>query len=103
MAWCSHAIEKLAQGDTVTIYPRGHSMQPLVCDKDEVVLAPITEPPEKGAVVLCKVRGKYYLHLVKAVSSDGRFQIGNNRGHINGWIHSNSLFGVAVEINKGQA
>jgi hypothetical protein len=34
--------------------------------------------------VLCKVRGAEYLHLVKAIQGS-RFQIGNNRGHVNGW------------------
>ena len=36
-----------------------------------------------GDVVLCKVNGRHYLHLVKAIQGK-RFQIGNNRGRING-------------------
>ena len=32
-----------------------------------------------GDIVLCKVRGNEYLHIVKAING-GRFQIGNNRG-----------------------
>ena len=40
-----------------------------------------------GDIVLCRVRGAEYLHLVKAISGE-RFQIGNNRGGINGWIES---------------
>lgn len=27
-----------------------------------------------------------------------RFQIGNNRGRINGWITSNSIFGRCVRV-----
>ena len=38
-----------------------------------------------GDVVLCKVRGNEYLHVVKAIQGE-RFQIGNNRGVINGWV-----------------
>jgi len=38
-----------------------------------------------------------YLHLVKAVreGKDGkrRFQIGNNRGGINGWVNSAAIYG----------
>jgi hypothetical protein len=30
-------------------------------------------------IVLCKVRGSEYLHIVKAIQGP-RFQIGNNRG-----------------------
>lgn len=35
-------------------------------------------------VVLCRVAGAQYLHLVKAVG-DGRVLIGNNKGGVNGW------------------
>ena len=45
-----------------------------------------------GDIVLCKVRGAEYLHFVKAIQSD-RFQIGNNRGGINGWIGASGIFG----------
>jgi hypothetical protein len=38
-----------------------------------------------GDIVLWKVRGNEYLHLVKAINGE-RFQIGNNRGLVNGWI-----------------
>lgn len=43
---------------------------------------------EKGNIVLCKVNGSEYLHLIKAIQGK-RFQIGNNRGRINGWITAN--------------
>ncbi len=52
-----------------------------------------------GDIVLCKVRGTEYLHFVKAIQ-DGRFQIGNNRGHINGWIGANSIFGRLVKVES---
>jgi hypothetical protein len=45
-----------------------------------------------GDIVLCKIRGSEYLHFVKAIQGD-RFQIGNNRGLINGWIGANGIFG----------
>jgi hypothetical protein len=50
-----------------------------------------------GDIVLCKVNGREYLHLVKAMQGQ-RFQIGNNRGRINGWITANSIFGKCVKI-----
>jgi hypothetical protein len=50
-----------------------------------------------GDIVLCKVGGAEYLHLVKAIQGD-RFQIGNNRGHINGWVRANSIFGRLVSV-----
>lgn len=50
-----------------------------------------------GDIVLCKVRGAEYLHLVKAIQGP-RFQIGNNRGRINGWITASSIFGRLVSV-----
>ena len=50
-----------------------------------------------GDNVLCRVRGSEYLHLVKAIQG-GRFQIGNNRGRINGWIGANGIFGRCTSV-----
>jgi hypothetical protein len=43
------------------------------------------------------VRGAEYLHIVKAIRGD-RFQIGNNRGGINGWIGANNIFGKCIRV-----
>jgi hypothetical protein len=50
-----------------------------------------------GDIVLCKVRGREYLHLVKAIQGP-RFQIGNNRGRVNGWVSANAIFGRCVQV-----
>lgn len=62
-------------------------------------VAPVSDPSilSKGDIVLCKVNGNEYLHLIKAVQGL-RFQIGNNRGRINGWIGPNSIFGKLEKI-----
>jgi hypothetical protein len=52
-----------------------------------------------GDIVLCKVNGFQYLHLIKATQGD-RFQIGNNRGRINGWVGGNGIFGKCVRIEN---
>jgi len=52
-----------------------------------------------GAIVLCKVNGVQYLHLVKAISGD-RFQIGNNRGRINGWTSRRNIFGLVTKVEN---
>lgn len=103
MGWAQGYIEKLEAGETVQFRPRGHSMTGIVNNKDLVVVAPIKEDYEikKKDVVLCKVQGKEYLHLVKKVASDGRYQIGNNKGGINGWVSKNSIYGLLIE-NKGK-
>jgi hypothetical protein len=60
---------------------------------------PLTDPSElrKGDIVLCKVNGHEYLHLIKAIQGS-RFQIGNNRGGINGWVGPNAIYGRLVRI-----
>lgn len=52
-----------------------------------------------GTIVLCKVNGMQYLHLVKAISGE-RFQIGNNRGRINGWTSRRNIFGVVTRVEN---
>ena len=54
---------------------------------------------EVGDIVLCKVKGYEYLHIVKAIQG-GRFQIGNNRGLINGWIGANGIFGKCTRVEQ---
>jgi hypothetical protein len=36
---------------------------------------------------------------VKAIQG-GRFQIGNNRGRINGWISANAIFGKCIAVGE---
>lgn len=54
---------------------------------------------EVDDIVLCKVRGAQYLHLIKATRGK-QFQIGNNRGGINGWISRSAIFGVLVQVER---
>lgn len=99
MGWADGHIARLAQGETVQFRPRGHSMTGRVNDGQLCTVVPIGESVVAvGAIVLCRVKGAQYLHLVKAVQGD-RFQIGNNRGGINGWITRRQIFGrlTAVE------
>ena len=51
-----------------------------------------------GDIVLCRVRGTEYLHLVKAIQG-ARLQIGNNRGGINGWIGPEAVYGRLVRVD----
>jgi len=50
-----------------------------------------------GDIVLCKVNGTQYLHLIKAIQGS-RFQIGNNKGRINGWVGANSIYGRCIRV-----
>lgn len=101
MGWADRAKAALRRGESVTIRPRGHSMRPKVNDGDLVTLVPcVPEDLGIGAIVLVRVGGNDYLHLVTAI--DGRrFQIGNNRGHTNGWVGSSAIYGHAVKVEPG--
>jgi len=95
MSWATRAIEQLKKGETVKIRPRGNSMSGRIESGNLVTIAPLTESPEKDDVVLCRVAGIEYLHLVKAVSG-GRFLIGNNRGRVNGW--TGTVYGKVIKV-----
>jgi SOS-response transcriptional repressor LexA len=100
VSWATYAIEKLKQGETVQIRPKGHSMVGKVNSGDLVTIEPISNHTvQKGDIVLCKVKGNQYLHLIVAMQNN-RYLIGNNHGRINGWIGSNNLYGKAVKIEK---
>jgi len=100
MAWATGYIAKLRAGETVSFRPRGDSMAPRIESGDLCTGEPVDPaPPRAGDIVLCKVRGAEYLHLVKAIQG-GRFQIGNNRGHVNGWVGPSAIFGRLVKVER---
>lgn len=99
MGWASHHIAKLKEGETVSFRPRGNSMSGKIDSGQLCTVAPIGENPKVGDIVLCKVNGNEYLHLIKSVKGD-RFQIGNNKGRINGWVGLNSIFGKLEKVEK---
>ena len=100
MGWATLYIDKLKQGETVQFRPRGNSMTGKIESGDLCTVAPAKKEELKvGDIVLCKVGGAQYLHLIKAKQGD-RFQIGNNRGRINGWIGLNGIYGRCMRIEK---
>ncbi len=98
MGWASGHIQKLRTGETVSFRPRGNSMSGKIESGQLCTVQPI-EPSllKVGDIVLCKVNGREYLHLIKAIQGQ-RFQIGNNRGRINGWISANAIFGKCTRV-----
>lgn len=98
MSWATHYIEKLKNGETVQFRPRGNSMKEKIDSGQLVTVEPIGERLlKKGDIVLCKVNGTQYLHLIKAIQGE-RFQIGNNIGRINGWVTLNSIYGICTDV-----
>jgi SOS-response transcriptional repressor LexA len=100
MGWAIGYIVKLKEGRTVQFRPRGHSMRGKVDSGDLVTVEPVdTAALAVGDIVLCKVRGREYLHLIKAIKGS-QFLIGNNRGFDNGWISANQVFGKCTKIER---
>lgn len=90
-------VEKLLAGETIISKEPGNSMLPLIKSKQPVVLTPTNwEEVEVGDIVYCKVKGRLYTHLVKAKDENKGCQIGNNKGHINGW--TKQIYGKVTEI-----
>jgi hypothetical protein len=90
-------VEKLAKGESFITSEKGNSMVPLIKSGQDHRLKPTTwEHCKPGDIVYCKVSGRFYTHLVKAVNQQRGCQIGNNRGNINGW--TKQVYGIVTEI-----
>jgi len=88
MSWADHAIQSLKSGSMVIIHPRGNSMSPLVESGQRVEVRQVDfDDLSVGDIVLCRVKGNVYLHLIKALDN-GRALIGNNKGRTNGWTRT---------------
>jgi len=96
-SWATPWVEQLQKGKTVAFRPKGNSMQGKIESGQLVTVEPVTEvdPIEVGDIVLCKVKGTYYVHLVTAVK-DGSFQISNNKGRVNGW--TKTIYGKVTKV-----
>lgn len=98
MGWAAVYIEQLRAGQTISFRRRGNSMGGKIESGQLCTVAPVDPATlQSGDIVLCKVNGREYLHLVKARQGP-RFQIGNNRGRINGWITASAIYGKCIRI-----
>src|SRR5215204_2485839 len=91
---------RVAGGATIEFRPSGSSMVPLIRSRQLVTVAPVDPAKvEVGDIVLARVAGTVYLHLVSSVDSgSGRVQISNNRGRVNGWTTYPRVFGICVAV-----
>lgn len=100
MSWANFIIVRLSQGEEVSFRPRGNSMSGKIESGQLVTVRPITaeEQLKVGDIVLCNVRNNDYLHLIKSIKGNpDQYQIGNNKGGINGWIPKEKIFGILVK------
>lgn len=106
MSWADEYIESLKKGETVKCRPRGNSMTGIIESGQLCTIEPIKDFRfvTVGSVVLCKVNRNVYLHLIHSVFApctiplDLQYQIGNNRGRMNGWIDEKHIYGVLTKV-----
>lgn len=91
--------EQLMNGKTVSYRAKGNSMTPIIKSGQKVTLKPVKlEDLKKGDIVYCKVKGRYFTHLVTAIKIN-KVQISNNHNYVNGW--TSKVFGILDKIEKG--
>jgi len=93
--------EHLQAGETCYVLGIGNSMTPILRSRQAVICTPVTNDTllQKRDIVLAKVKGHYYLHLIHGIKNNGElFLIGNNHGHMNGWVNRHNVFGKVAEI-----
>lgn len=99
MGWASQYIAALQEGRTISFRPHGSSMIPKIRSGELCTVEPVTDASTIaiGDVVLCRVNGSQYLHLVTAREGD-RVRISNNSGHHNGWAGPQAIFGKLIKV-----
>jgi len=98
MSWATPYIAMLQSGKTAQFRPRGNSMTGRIESGQLCTVEPVEpEHLEVGDIVMCKVKGRHYLHIIKARTGN-QFQIGNNRGLINGRITAKDIYGRCTRV-----
>ena len=100
MSWADEAIKELEAGRSVEIQARSNTMRPRIKSGALITLKPVTLAALSiGDVVLCKVRGRVYLHLVRGIKQGTcglLVRIGSNQGSDNGL--TGVVYGRAVGV-----
>lgn len=88
-------------GKIAEFRPSGSSMTPLIRSRQLVTVVPVDPSRvEAGDIVLARVAGTVYLHLVSAVDHHARrVQVSNNHGHVNGWTGYDKVFGICTSVD----
>lgn len=93
----NYKLERLYKGESFVTSEKGTSMMPILKSGQNHIISPAQwETVEVGDIVYCKIRGRFYTHLVISKNEDKGCLIGNNRGHINGW--TKQVYGKVTEI-----
>lgn len=100
----AETAKHLREGEICKVTGIGNSMTPILKSRQSVICIPVTDEVElkKRDIVMCKVNGHFYLHLIWSVkrgkNNCEQFLIGNNHNHANGTIGRQHIFGKVVQI-----
>lgn len=76
----------------------GNSMVPIIKSRQPVTIYPVdTSQLEVGDIVVARVKGRIFQHLISAIDGD-RIQISNNHGHVNGWTNREKVYGIVTAV-----
>lgn len=93
----NYKLERLQKGESFVTSEKGTSMMPILKSGQKHIISPTQwETVEVGDIVYCKIKGRFYTHLVIGKNGDKGCLISNNRGHINGW--TKQVYGKVTEI-----
>ena len=69
--------DHLKQGEICKVVGFGQSMTPILKSGQPVICKPVTKDTElkKGDIVLCKVKGCYYLHKISSIKNGVSYEI----------------------------
>ncbi len=101
MSWAANYILKLQRKETVKFRPRGGSMAGKIESGQLVTVEPLSSfyALSHGDIVLCRVAGHVYLHLIKSLDvGNQRVLIANNRGRENGWTSVDKVYGKVTKV-----
>lgn len=95
----SQTLQRLIEGQVLVDYREGgNSMVPIIASRQPITIHPV-DPAlvEVGDVVISRVHGRIFCHLISAIDND-RVQISNNRGHVNGWTSRSKVYGIVTHV-----
>lgn len=94
----NYKLEKLQNGISFDTRETGNSMIPLIYSRQLHRLEPVGKITDikVGDIVYCKVKGRFYTHLVKKTDDVKGCLISNRKGKENGW--TKAIYGKVVKI-----
>ncbi len=93
--------ELLAQGQSVSLTVTGESMSPFLRHgRDQIRLAAVTTPPQRGDMVFFRRRnGQYIMHRVLRRMPDGNYAIiGDGQQQVESPIAPEQIFAVVTQV-----